>query len=539
MMMNFKIIQAVRDRSKHGGQALAVMFILASRAREDGTCFPSISSISRDTKLCRRTVIRILKELEKSGELIKTVKSFPSRTPSGRQKTNLYRLVPEAMKSTHSKSWIQKSEAGAYSHHLETDVKGDEHQSCPTVPGVSSQVGAYSHHLKDSEPLVGAYSHHLEPPGRGVQSPQAGAYSHPEGDCIKKQEEEEEEESSSSSSISLNTEDTDLRAGVGVTVSPDGPISVPDMPAVSTHSGFWLRDASNYRPDALDAFDLESYRVETVKDGGTCEMCGGRVDVGYQGAWGLGSEYPRVKFQLCGACYAAALVVGIPERRKELTAMLKKIVPEFYHARTLISPEVPSGAADVLKWTMDMSLDRTNSLYVYGKPTVDLKHLSWAAFKTIAYRTSVGIDNKGNACKPTLRVRHVDIAQLCERFRVDLKVAKAENGKFLKPDEQPKYKLAPDEHRWGTFDALCDELMKAQYLIVDGLGTGGGTLVQETTGKLVTSRSQQILPTLWTSNYSPDDLVALKGYAGCSQIFRGECVVVEVNDSCSATTKIS
>ena len=54
-------------RSELPSRAIAVYMYLADRARQKGTCFPSVPRIARDTGLSVNTVRRAIRDLKKTG----------------------------------------------------------------------------------------------------------------------------------------------------------------------------------------------------------------------------------------------------------------------------------------------------------------------------------------------------------------------------------------------------------------------------------------------------------------------------------------
>ena len=65
-----------------------VLLALANRTNDFGYCWPSYKKISEDTRLSRRQVIRILSELEESGEIIVTRR----RKDNTNSASNMYQL---------------------------------------------------------------------------------------------------------------------------------------------------------------------------------------------------------------------------------------------------------------------------------------------------------------------------------------------------------------------------------------------------------------------------------------------------------------
>ena len=69
-------------------RAVTVFFYLLDRSNTVKTCFPSIKTISKDTKLSRSTVKRAIFDLEKKGYIEKE-RRFRS---NGANSSNLYTL---------------------------------------------------------------------------------------------------------------------------------------------------------------------------------------------------------------------------------------------------------------------------------------------------------------------------------------------------------------------------------------------------------------------------------------------------------------
>lgn len=75
-------------RSDLPSRAIAVYLYLNDRAGTEGSCFPSIPTISRHTGLSQSTVRRAIKDLTKAG-LLTVEERFRK---SGADSANLYRL---------------------------------------------------------------------------------------------------------------------------------------------------------------------------------------------------------------------------------------------------------------------------------------------------------------------------------------------------------------------------------------------------------------------------------------------------------------
>ena len=67
-------------------RAVTVYMYLKSRANKNGYCWPGIRTVGKDLKLSRSTVQRALRELEKSGWIIKE----PRQRENGSSTSNGY-----------------------------------------------------------------------------------------------------------------------------------------------------------------------------------------------------------------------------------------------------------------------------------------------------------------------------------------------------------------------------------------------------------------------------------------------------------------
>ncbi|MFN8472260.1 MAG: helix-turn-helix domain-containing protein [Anaerolineae bacterium] len=76
------------------GPPLAIFICLALHIEEDGTCFPSVGLISKETGYNRDTVFESLKKLEFMGYIARRQKIDPS---SKKFKSNVYQLFPKAI----------------------------------------------------------------------------------------------------------------------------------------------------------------------------------------------------------------------------------------------------------------------------------------------------------------------------------------------------------------------------------------------------------------------------------------------------------
>ncbi len=68
--MSIQVMAEVWKYSKNGGSALLVELAIADHVNGAGLCWPSIKHLAKKTKLSTRQVIRVIKKLEQSGELM-------------------------------------------------------------------------------------------------------------------------------------------------------------------------------------------------------------------------------------------------------------------------------------------------------------------------------------------------------------------------------------------------------------------------------------------------------------------------------------
>jgi hypothetical protein len=67
--MSIKVVEGVLDHSKATGAARLVLVVMATYASDRGECWPSITTLARRTNFTPRYVTKLIRELEKSGEI--------------------------------------------------------------------------------------------------------------------------------------------------------------------------------------------------------------------------------------------------------------------------------------------------------------------------------------------------------------------------------------------------------------------------------------------------------------------------------------
>lgn len=81
--MSVKVMSLIWDRSRHQGSGLLIMLAIADNASDDGAnAWPSVTTLAKKTRLNIRSVPRLLKELEASGELTINRNAGPNRANS-------------------------------------------------------------------------------------------------------------------------------------------------------------------------------------------------------------------------------------------------------------------------------------------------------------------------------------------------------------------------------------------------------------------------------------------------------------------------
>ena len=76
------------------GARLAVFVCLALHIEEDGSCFPSISLIGKETGYNRDTIFKALRKLEFMGDIARKQKTD---TKTKKFRSNLYQLFPKSV----------------------------------------------------------------------------------------------------------------------------------------------------------------------------------------------------------------------------------------------------------------------------------------------------------------------------------------------------------------------------------------------------------------------------------------------------------
>lgn len=87
--MSAKVTNYYRQERETKGTARLILMILAERANEDGSCFPSVQTLADDCMKSQRTIQRTIKELESKG---KVGRAFNTGKLTATGRTNMYYL---------------------------------------------------------------------------------------------------------------------------------------------------------------------------------------------------------------------------------------------------------------------------------------------------------------------------------------------------------------------------------------------------------------------------------------------------------------
>lgn len=101
-MKTHDFFRAIRDHSKTKGIAQHILFILASRADDDGHCFPSYRDLARITGYSLKTIARAIKEIQV--DELQIVSQGGSTKGDNRQSTRYRILIGNRSHSDHGQS---------------------------------------------------------------------------------------------------------------------------------------------------------------------------------------------------------------------------------------------------------------------------------------------------------------------------------------------------------------------------------------------------------------------------------------------------
>ena len=309
----------------------------------------------------------------------------------------------------------------------------------------------------------------------------------------------------------------------------------------------------------IDSFRLEvplqessDYMGDSFKP--ACLICGRRFKVGRSIDWNCSGARPRKWYGLCCSHYVSSFFAADPGGRASAEALIqKRLLPlyrgaEFntFKAAGKLAAHLGGVREDVVGWAKAVAAgwgraagggNNAGSLYLYADRTrshtgngCGKTHLACSAFKYIARRTMAAdmlIDPTDG--DPVITCAFIDIQNIVAEFW-KLK-AKAGQG------EEVSYGFSTwnGQNRFGDFNAYLANLAKAPFLFVDDIGRGNHTNrngepnLAATTAETITDlRASSMLPTLYTSNFAPDELGRRIGTRAASRVFRSGCSVIRI-----------
>ncbi len=282
-----------------------------------------------------------------------------------------------------------------------------------------------------------------------------------------------------------------------------------------------------------------------------CMICGKSFCVGRSLDWNGSGPYPRKCYGLCTRHYVSAFFAADPQGRQLAENTIRDEVPLLYrfaefntfkargdraaHLSVVREAVVGWAQAMVEGWGKVVPGTNAGSLYLYADRTRNYSgngcgktHLAYSAFKYIARRTvTADISSDPTGAEPVLTCALVDIQEIVAEFwRRKSKVCDGGQVSY-------GYSTWNGTNRGGSFDDYVANLAAAPVLLIDDIGHGSYTgrngepnLAATTAEAIIDQRANNRLPTLYTSNYAPDDLGKKIGTRAASRIFRGNCTKV-------------
>ncbi len=281
-----------------------------------------------------------------------------------------------------------------------------------------------------------------------------------------------------------------------------------------------------------------------------CMLCRTRFSVGTSLVLNADTSHPRQWYGLCDRHYMNLFYAVDPRGRQAVEAKLQRLVPRLYHAAEFNTFKVMGPCRDhlaevrgsVFGWAQDVVMgwapavvtSGAGSIYVYGSPTRSYTgngcgktHLAWSAFKHIA-RWTANYSVSEPAANPFLACVFIDIQDIATDFLKRRAEARGDPIYY-------RYYNWDGVRQQNSFDDYLAHLASAPVLFVDDIGQGrytdrndNATVAGTTFETIVDARAQNMLPTLYTSNFHPAELGQQTGSRAASRIFRGQCVTVAV-----------
>lgn len=75
--MSMRMMTLVWEKSQHKGSELLLLLAIADNANDQGLAYPSLNTLAKKTRLDRRHVKRLVRVVERSGELIVSIGTGP------------------------------------------------------------------------------------------------------------------------------------------------------------------------------------------------------------------------------------------------------------------------------------------------------------------------------------------------------------------------------------------------------------------------------------------------------------------------------
>ncbi len=316
--------------------------------------------------------------------------------------------------------------------------------------------------------------------------------------------------------------------------------------------------------DLKPLFDFSQYRLKVPlhevpfgasdSDKPMCMICGFRFNPNPSLGWNATGQHPRNQYGLCNRHYISAFYAADPGGRLLAEAEILAKVPRPYRAAEFNTFRATGACAGLLRearaavaswthavvegWGRMLGTGASGSLYVYGCKTASgtgngcgKTHLAYASFKHIARLTAIANTSRIHSdptLAPILSCAFIDVQEIVAEF---LRRRGKNEGTTV------WYNL----DNWNgvrqskTFDEYLAHLAAAPVLFVDDIGhgrysdkNGHPNFASATFETIADARAQNMLPTLYTSNYAPDRLGDVIGTRAASRIFRSDCRLVQV-----------
>lgn len=283
----------------------------------------------------------------------------------------------------------------------------------------------------------------------------------------------------------------------------------------------------------------------------SCFLCRARFSVGQSLGWkGIGPS-TRADYGLCPRHYISAYYAVDPDGLEAVEDALRQRLPPQYRDAEFntfnasgqcgghlasVRKSLVDWAGEIVKdWWTTAGRSNAGSVYLYANESsrytgngCGKTHLAYSAFKYIARRTVTGNMAGDPTETPVFRCAFIDIQSEVAEFRR----RKQENGSET---VWYNFDLWNGGRKSGTFDDYLANLAEAPVLFIDDIGTGryfdrndNPSLAATTFETIVDARAASGLPTLYTSNFGPNELGGRVGTRAASRAFRAGCNVIRM-----------